>query len=206
MKAIILSLSLFLITLFTQAQEKAGRKIHLGIKAGLNISNFRYPETVDSRPYDSKKGFHAGGFAEINIAKDFALQPEILFSTLGFKQNLVTEVPENLYVIQDLHYISIPLLLKYRIFGFGLYAGPQLSVLASSKSHIKSDNKDSHTSSTHYYKRSDLSAMAGIDYTLPVGIGFSVRSQFGLSDIDKDDFFTRNIRNVAFLTGVHYRF
>src|SRR5688572_29673515 len=58
----------------------ATAQVHLGIKGGVNLYNV--PNSNDIK-YDMKLGLHMGLLAHIHVAKHFALQPEVVFSTQG---------------------------------------------------------------------------------------------------------------------------
>jgi hypothetical protein len=69
-----------------QAQEKVS-KITFGAKAGLNLSSASVDRTFDT-DISSLVGVHVGGFANFKFNEKFALQPELLFSTQGYKEYL----------------------------------------------------------------------------------------------------------------------
>ena len=78
------------------------QKAHLGLKGGLNFSNFTYD---DMDPSDYKIRFHVGGVAHIHVTKKFAIQPELIYSEQGRKFTLLN----NEYTT-TLGYINIPIL------------------------------------------------------------------------------------------------
>ena len=51
-----------------------------GIKAGLNVANLKV-ENFDNT--DSRLGFHAGLLAHLHLARQWALQPEVVYSAEG---------------------------------------------------------------------------------------------------------------------------
>ncbi len=51
---------------------------HFGLKGGVNFSRFTYK---DNDATDFRTGFHAGLLTHIHINKQFAIQPELLYST-----------------------------------------------------------------------------------------------------------------------------
>src|SRR2546430_1916801 len=94
------------------------QKFQLGIKGGVNISNFANADFDHS----SLVGFHAGGILSFLLGNNFAIQPEVLFSTQGARVN--SGVSKEDYKVS---YITIPVVAKYRFNGgFYLEAGPQV--------------------------------------------------------------------------------
>tara|TARA_B110000503_G_C6977721_1_gene341901 strand:+ start:178 stop:720 length:543 start_codon:yes stop_codon:yes gene_type:complete len=165
---------------FANAQE-----VKYGAKAGLNMSNV----TGDAITL-SKIGFNVGGFAEIGISEKFAVQPELLFSMLGAKDN------ENNY---DFNYILVPIMAKYFVTEeLSLEAGPQVGFLMSAKYDGK-DIKDS-------YKSTDFGVNFGAGYNIFENINIGVRYSLGLSNIADVDGFDVNLKNSNFSLGLGYKF
>ncbi len=72
MKKVFFALAaVLMLSLTSQAQVK------FGAKAGMNLS--RFTEDFETM----KPGFHAGVYAQINIAPMFSIQPEVLYSMQG---------------------------------------------------------------------------------------------------------------------------
>lgn len=63
---------------FTYAQHAS-----FGLKGGVNLSNIW---VQDNKSSDYITGFHAGGLAHIHLSRNWALQPELLYSTQGGKK------------------------------------------------------------------------------------------------------------------------
>ena len=102
------------------AQEE---KIRFGEKLGLSISNVNFEDT-DS--FDSRIGFHIGALVEIPITDNFSIQPEIIYSTQGYK------ISETDFIDQTtkLNYLNTPLIAKFYIAkDFSLQLGPQIGFL-----------------------------------------------------------------------------
>lgn len=139
-RIVILSiLAAFCITAFGQMEvDKPDRlKPKIGIRAGLNLSNFLEEDNddVNSNSYDLLPGFHAGVFVEIPIGQRFAFEPCVMITSKGFQYS--GEWTDSImqkhdyYQAHTLFYIDIPLTFKVtqefgivRIFGaFGPYLG-----------------------------------------------------------------------------------
>jgi hypothetical protein len=173
----------------TQAQN-----INLGIKGGLNVYNINN----DNGPkYDSKIGFNVGLLGHIHLAKQLALQPELVYSTQGAKfttAGIETKI--------NLGYINIPILFQYMFDnGFRLEAGPQIGFLTSAKAetgNTEIDFKDN-------LKKVDVGIGAGIGYVHPpTGFGVDVRYNIGLSSINENN--SVDSYNRGLQLGVFYLF
>lgn len=142
----------------------------LGIKGGVNISNFTGGnfENLDKK---SLVGFHAGGFLSFFFGDNLALQPEVLFSSQGAKLEDAGD-KQNLKV----SYINVPVLLKYRFNGgFYLEAGPQIGFKVSE------DIDDMPVED--FAKSTDLSVAGGLGFHSSSGLGIGARYTAGLSKV-----------------------
>src|SRR5688572_14939013 len=105
MKKISLALALFFASFIASAQ---GPKF--GLKAGLNIADI----TSDAgTKFDNKMGLNAGLLAHIHLSPQFALQPEVVYSSQGGKytfENFLGNLEEHEL---GLDYINIPLNVQY---------------------------------------------------------------------------------------------
>ena len=83
------------------------KPLRFGIKAGINISDFRGDEVEGlAELIDWKTGFCGGFFMSYAVNDWFSLQPELLYSMKGMKLGFLTE---SLLTI-SLDYIEIPVL------------------------------------------------------------------------------------------------
>ncbi|MCU7548630.1 PorT family protein [Chitinophagaceae bacterium LB-8] len=148
-------------------------QIQLGLKAGVNISNFT---GGDFNEIENKAlvGFHAGGLARIVFNK-LALQPEVVFSSQGAK--LENAGSESNYKIS---YINIPVLIQYETKGgFYLEAGPQFGFKLSED--IPDETIEDFAKST------DLSIAMGLGYHSKMGLGIGGRYNVGVSKVGDFD-------------------
>ncbi len=173
MKNLLLSASLLLFSFYSKAQST---NIHFGLKAGLNISSLHY-ET--SKGYDSRASFYIGALAHIHASKNFAIQPELMFSGQGAK----TTVSGSDYKT-NLGYINLPVLVQYMTGGgFRLETGPQIGVLVSAKA--KTDGSNNDVDIKDNFKTTDCSWVFGVGYITTSGLGFDARYNLGLSHINE---------------------
>lgn len=102
-------------------------KVKIGIKAGLNIASLTFDE--NELESSQKTGFTAGIMAEIPLAKNFSVQPEVLYSQQGMKFSYSDiDVANSSYKSTiNLNYLNIPVMLKYYVLkGLSVQAGIKL--------------------------------------------------------------------------------
>lgn len=155
----------FLSSLSLSAQDHP-----FGIKIGGNVANLAGDGTENIA---SALNFQAGLFTEITLNKDFKIQPELLFSVYGFKQDF-----EGTSTIR-LNYVILPVILKWFVSKqFSLDAGPQVGLLVTAKNgtgsmaDVKSD----------FYDR-DFGVNAGVSYVISEKVSLALRYYFGLTDV-----------------------
>ncbi len=179
----------FIATFFLSLAIVTAQQTHFGIKAGVNLASVAIDNGDD---YNSKVGLHIGGLAHIHISQHFALQPELIYSMQGGKDD-DTKL--------KLNYINIPLLAQYMTLdGFRLQTGPQIGFLTSAKSEtgdVEINVKDDLSSV-------DFSWTFGAGYLFPSGFGIDARYNHGISNISDNEVF--EARNRVFQFGVFYQF
>jgi hypothetical protein len=168
-------LLLLFAAVFVSAASMA--QFHLGIKGGANITKVEGKSFNDEFRY----GYHLGGFAEIRMGNKFVLQPEVLFNQYA------TRLDSNFKsVYQDvfdgnsnirLNYISIPIVLNYKLIGsfLSLQAGPQFGILVDQSRTTLQNGADA-------FKKGDFSMLAGLNFKVgPMRI--NGRYAIGLNNI-----------------------
>src|ERR1700749_475310 len=130
MKKIMLTAAAVMAFAFSNAQETK-----FGVKAGLNLVTL----TGAVEDASAKVGFNAGGFAEIKLSEKFAIQPELLFSTQGYKYKETGSDADYSYEEKlNLGYLNIPVMAKFYVAQkFSIEAGPQLGILLSAKAKVE---------------------------------------------------------------------
>lgn len=89
-------LSLFFALLVLGLGQNALAQISVGVRGGLLINNMKVDPLEDGEPEpESITGFQAAIPVEIAFGNMFAVQPEIMFGSHGFKQNLEDNGTEN---------------------------------------------------------------------------------------------------------------
>ena len=167
---------------------------NFGIKGGLNAYTI-YSD--DNSSADTKIGFHLGLISHIHLGNQFAIQPELIYSTQGSQYTIGSTTAK-----LNLNYVNVPLLFQYMFDnGFRLMAGPQVGFLVSAKTEIdntKTDVKDN-------LKKIELAFGIGASYVHPPsGFGVDARYNFGLNNIN--DVGSVNSYNRGLQVGVFYLF
>jgi Outer membrane protein beta-barrel domain len=198
MKKTILSIVALLSIGLTNAQ-----KINYGFKAGLNISmdntNLKDHKVVgESDLYKSYTGFHLGGFIALSLNEKWVLQPELLYSTQGFKNEYRRDFssdnaqisPNNTLSIDDIlkfSYLNLPIMFQYKpISKLAIEFGPQLGYMLAGESKHTSTNTSQGVTTT-YYKTYDLfnlidsetgerypNAVKRFDFSLNLGASYDI--------------------------------
>lgn len=157
-------------------------QFHIGIKGGANISK------VDGASFKNKfsYGYHLGGFAEIGLGRKFAIQPEVMFNQYNTTvDSNFNHVYENVFNSDQskvrLNYLSIPLLLNYKLIGnfLTLQAGPQFSVLMD-------QNKNLLQNGGKAFSDGDFAMLGGVQLKLSA-LRITGRYVVGLNNINDID-------------------
>ncbi len=174
-----LFLPLFAALLFSQAMMA---QFHVGIKGGANIIKINGVSFKDQFKY----GYHVGGFAEIGLGEKFHLQPEVLFNQVSTTvDSNYKHVYQNVFNSNQstvkLSYLSIPLLLNYKLIGnfLSLQAGPQFGILIDQSKTLLQNGGEA-------FKKGDFSMVAGAQIKLSA-IRLSGRYVVGLNNINDID-------------------
>jgi hypothetical protein len=170
--SILFVLSALLISLQSNGQ------FHVGVKAGANVTK------VDGKSFkdEFKSGYMLGGFAEIKLSKKLYVQPELLINQYNTRldtnyNNLVGNIFNGMTSVK-LDYLSIPILLNYRMGGgfISLQAGPQYGVLIDKNNSILQNTGNA-------FRNGDLSLLGGVQ--IKAG-AFRINGRYfvGLSNIN----------------------
>jgi len=157
-------------------------QFHIGIKGGSNITKMDGISFKDKFAY----AYHLGGFAEIGLGGKFGLQPEVLFNQYSGTvdssyDNIYKDVFTSGQSKVKLNYLSVPILLNYKLIGnfLSLQAGPQFSILMKQDRSLLQNGADAFT-------QGDFSVVGGVQLKLSA-IRISGRYFVGLSDINDID-------------------
>lgn len=170
---------------------------NLGLKTGVNVATLNGDDTDD---LDSRTGMFFGGFAELCITDEIAIQPEILYSQQGTKFS-----SEGYDVKFKLDYLNVPVMAKFKLSEeFMVEAGPQVGVLLSAKEEFESSMDSFEDDAKEDYKNIDFGANVGVAYQFENGLNLGARYNFGLSKVDENP--DENKKNGVFQFSVGFRF
>jgi hypothetical protein len=138
-----------LLTVTTHAQ-----KFHIGLKAGADA------DKINGQPFNSgfSFGYQGGVFAEIGLSKKWWVQPEILINqeNKDTSKNFSDIYQFNKVSSIQLTYLSIPLLLNYKILPFiSLQAGPCYGILINHNASLIQNGQN-------VFKNGDFSLLGGV--------------------------------------------
>jgi hypothetical protein len=190
MKAIFLVLISFLFVCALSAQNKP----QFGVKAGLNVSSVNW----DFDP-GSRLGVYAGGLAHIHLNKQWAIQPEVVYSQEGAKGDL-----NDVEYVWKNDYINVPVMVQYMFDnGFRIEAGPQVGFLVNSKT--KNNNTEVETKNDdNAFQTVNVSVGLGLNYLTYSGIGVGARYNLGLTKVNEDGI--PDGKGRVFQVGLFYLF
>ena len=119
-----------------QAQAQSNDGPRFGVRGGLNVSTQQQAVGGTTVENDNLNGFHAGLVAELPLAGDLSLRPELLFSRKGLEYTY-SLLGQSISYNDKLSYITLPVSLTYRVHAgpaaVVLGAGPYAGVLVSAK-------------------------------------------------------------------------
>jgi len=159
-----------------------------GLKAGVNFANFSGSDAGDEKTLVS---FYAGVMYNIMISDMFSIEPQLMYSGQGAKDE------DDLKLL--LGYILFNPLFRYNTqSGLFVGTGPQVGFLLSAKvkqSGNSADVKDQ-------FKGTDFAWAFAVGYDMPNGFGIYGRYNLGLSNIvDQDD---ADLKNSVIQIGFRY--
>src|ERR1700733_12951863 len=168
-----------------QTSADSGMTAKFGIKGGLNLTNL-YVANVSSE--HMKAGFNAGVFAKLPVTRGFSIQPELLYSVKGAKDdynNLAEGSGEYRF---NLGYIELPLLAVVNLTkNFSIHLGGYGAYLTNAN--VKDVNNNGTIQNITDLNADDFNRW---DFGLAGGLGFDIenftigaRYNYGLTDIGK---------------------
>jgi len=160
--------------LFILLTASANSQVHLGAKAGANLTK------INGSTFKEKfeLGYQLGGFIYADLSESIGIQTEVLFNQTNTSvEDRYSEVINNAFRgNKTLNYISVPLLVRLNNEGLVTFtAGPQLSFLADSGKSLTENGKK-------LFKKTDFSVLAGAELNLHPFIIYA-RYCWGFSDV-----------------------
>jgi len=188
-----------------QAQAQEAGTVSVGLRGGLNVSNFGGSGVSSGNRY--KAGLNFGAVGVYSVDSHWAIAVEVNYSQKG------NSPAQNSYV--KLNYLDIPLYVNY-FFGQGgdrfrtkVFLGPYVGVLMAAKTKIGSIESDD---LKPLYNPTDFGVLAGAGFHYKFSeindnwLIFDVRYAYGLSDLAKAGTGSSNLSNraLSFNLGVTF--
>jgi len=193
MKKVILLATAVMVFGFTNAQD-----VKFGAKVALNVASL----TGDVDNASSLIGFQIGGFAEIKISEKFAIQPELMYSAQGVKENILGEE-----FTTKLGYINIPVMAKYYVAkSFSLEAGPQIGFLTSAITKAEENGVSVEVDVKDYTSSVDFGFNFGAGYDFTEKLFGGLRYNLGLSNVSDVPYDDSSAKNSVFSVSLGYKF
>jgi hypothetical protein len=174
---------------------------NLGLKTGLNVATISGDDTDN---LSSRTGLFFGGFAELCVSNDVAIQPELLYSMQGAEYTM-SEGYDGKF---KLDYLNVPVMVKVKLTDeLIVEAGPQVGILLSAKDEFTSSGDSGEEDIKDEVKGVDFGANLGLVYQFEGGLNIGARYNLGLSninDFDGSDSFKN--QNGVFQFSVGFRF
>lgn len=210
MKKTILSLALLAFSgIAAHAQTAtATNDNHFGVKVGGSLTNFVGSDVSSS--ISNKIGFHGGFVANIALGDRLSVQPELLYSMKGAKDE-VSFGGTTFKATQTLHYIELPILLKAKFNQFFVEAGPQAGVLFDASVKTEGGSSSATESNKDQFNEVLFGYAAGFGYQLESGLMLGLRYNGDFNNVTRgvttNNVKTQpNARNSAFQVYVGYTF
>jgi len=166
--------------------------ITIGARAGVNLATLQ-PDLNDPA---TRTSFHLGVMVEIPLIDVMYLQPELLYSAQG-----VRDESDDDEVIK-LDYLTLPVMAKYYVWdALSVEAGPQLGILLSAKREDDGETEDYKDST----KSTDIGLALGAEYRLENKFNIGVRYYWG-TNINKNEDSRTQVKNRVFQISVGYFF
>lgn len=163
----LLFISCFFITMFTFAQKS----LHLGVKAGVNLTGFHTSSSINS----GNSGINFGGLAELQLNDLFSLQSEIIYNRKGELFDVRDGSFSEFYTIKtDLDYIDIPIQAKIHVLKkVSLDLGAQVGFLWNSTGEI-TNSQNNNGEEVEFTSANTLDAGVNGGFTIKFHEKFSI--------------------------------
>lgn len=199
----VLAMAALMALLYAPVQGQT--KVQAGFKAGLNLANL---SGDDVEGLDSKIGFAGGGFLAIDASEQIRIQPELLYTMKGAKDE-----EQGIDVKLKLNYLEVPVLVKWMIPTQGtvlpsLFIGPAAAFNMSAKVSGEEGGISIDIDIKDEVKDIDFGLIFGGGLDFAAGSGnfiLDVRYTLGLSSIDDTDY-DDDVKNGAFSAMIGYAF
>ncbi len=186
-----LKVILTLLLLTGAAKGMVQSQTQFGIRAGFNLSDinddhntFPVPEDAETVRdlFVSRPAFHLGVFAEWPLGRNFFAAPELNYHLKGGRYHPDLNGPDGPELRVDLHYLTLPLLVHYRLDRLRFELGPEFGYRLASD-WWTSEGDAAFVERNWDFSAFDLGATAGLHYQFN-RFRFGLRFTNGLLPID----------------------
>ena len=197
---ILLMLTLGVTSVFAQ------NKSVFGIKGGANLVNVALDDNLMlSMGRDNKyqPAFHVGLYELFSFNQKLYADVELLYSSKGYRdqQPSFTTAGGSDDFRVNLHYISVPVLVGYRISeSFSALLGPEVSYLAAAR---QRSNGQSGDISSIWDQRLDVGVAIGMNYVISQKLDVGLRYIHGLTNTVSDELqLTNEQGNLIYMNDI----
>ena len=175
------SLTVFLVLLFLPLMGQDG--FNAGLKAGWTYAQFQdLNESVTRLSSEPKSYYHIGGYLDAGLTDDLWLGTELLFSVKGGNMFYIRPGSSGEDKVQvRLNYLSIPVLLKYKVGPILLVGGPGFNFQFDERVEDE-DRTVSEIAEEVWDQDFELTAIGGLEVNLG-RIRLGARYNYGLTDL-----------------------
>lgn len=196
----------------------------VGIRAGVTSSNISGDAVNNLKSIidlskgmittNSRQGFYAGGYLVIAASDVILIEPAIYYSQKGYEMKGALDIKgmgllgANAKSSLKIQYIDVPVVVKAKVGGLQIFAGPQFSYLLNANMkttagilgfNLLNNNIDA----TSQFNKTDFALTGGVEFELTPSIHVIASYDYGLSKLDAN----RNISsyNRSFKLGIGMR-
>ena len=183
--------------------DVAEAQISIGPKVGINIA------TWTTEGSNTITGFQGGVVAQFQLNDEWSVQPELLIDNKG--ADLANFIPNN-PMRYSLNYLTMPVLLGFKVRGITFRGGAYASALIGSRIEINSKEVPVRD---EYFENWDWGLTAGATLDITACLGFELLYYFGFPDVvditfgDQNGMFLAHLnegKNRVLQLGMYYKF
>lgn len=196
-----------------------------GVRGGASVSGMR-GDAVNSLQdmldfadgmitTNDRTGFFAGAYVAVPLSNVVSLEPSVYYTQKGY--NLTGElnikgaefIGANAKARLNTSYIDIPVLIKANFNGLQLFAGPQVSYLASADLKTTAgllgfNLFNNTTDASEQFNKWDAAITGGAGYQFSNGMNITASYDYGLTKVDKNQ--NLDSYNRGFKVGLGFKF
>lgn len=155
----------------------------LGIRGGTNLSNVSKSHASDNKT-TYRFGSTAGIYTTIKLNNNLFIQPELLYSSEGYKRTITPSNDLRISYHVHSHYLNLPVLVKYKLNnGIVFELGPQASYLMGG--HIKYQYNYINTEdvAVEYSEKEDIKGdtTRSFEFAGVIGVGYELKGGYSIN-------------------------